>query len=146
MAFGEREWGRRGEWLNEMEQLTRIEGILLVEDHASFRQSLAYVLDREPTFGVIAQAGSLAEARAGMADMDGSVDIALVDLLLPDGNGIELIPELSGHGVPVVVLTILLDPGVQTRTIAAGAQEVLYKMASPEEILGAIKHHIRRLE
>ena len=37
--------------------------ILLVEDHASFRQTLAFVFDQEPEFEVVAQAGTLAEAR-----------------------------------------------------------------------------------
>ena len=43
--------------------------ILLVEDHASFRQTLALVFDQEPEFEVVAQAGTLAEARQAM---DGS--------------------------------------------------------------------------
>lgn len=115
--------------------------ILLVEDHASLRQSFACLLDRDPAFQVIAQAGSLAEARASMADKNGNVDVALVDLGLPDGSGIELIRELSGHnpGVPVMVLTIHLDPEFHTRALAAGAREVLSKAASLEEIIGAIK-------
>ncbi|CAA9457384.1 MAG: hypothetical protein AVDCRST_MAG25-308, partial [uncultured Rubrobacteraceae bacterium] len=37
--------------------------ILLVEDHASFRQALAFMFEREPEFAVVGQVGSLAEAR-----------------------------------------------------------------------------------
>lgn len=115
--------------------------ILLVDDHPLLRQSLACLLDRDPAFEVIAQAGSLAEARASMADKDGNVDLALVDLGLPDGNGIELIRELSerDHVVPVVVLTVHFDPDSHTRALAAGAREVLSKATSFQEILGAIK-------
>ena len=66
--------------------------ILLVEDHASFRQTLALVFDQQPEFEVVAQAGTLAEARLAM---DGSeVDLGVIDLTLPDGEGTELIEEL----------------------------------------------------
>src|SRR5215203_880781 len=65
--------------------------ILLVEDHASFRQTLAFVFDQEPGFEVVAQAGTLAEARG---EMDGvEVDLGVIDLSLPDGEGTELIEE-----------------------------------------------------
>ena len=61
--------------------------ILLVEDHASFRQTLAFVFDQEPEFEVVAQAGTLAEARQVM---DGSeADLGVIDLALPDGEGTE---------------------------------------------------------
>jgi DNA-binding NarL/FixJ family response regulator len=56
---------------------------LLVEDHASFRQAVAALIDREPGFTIVRQAGSLAEARTML---DG-VDVAIVDLDLPDGYG-----------------------------------------------------------
>ena len=59
--------------------------LLLVDDHASFRESLAFLLDHQPEFSVTGQAGSVAEARAIVAAAD--IDIALVDLNLPDGRG-----------------------------------------------------------
>ncbi len=67
--------------------------LLLVEDHASFRQSLAFMFDQEPDFLVVGQAGSVAEAR-GKLD---NVDVAIVDLDLPDGKGVALIRELRRH-------------------------------------------------
>ena len=56
--------------------------VMLVEDHASFRQALALVLNMEPDFVVVAEAGSLADARA----VSEGVDFAIVDLALPDGT------------------------------------------------------------
>jgi DNA-binding NarL/FixJ family response regulator len=57
---------------------------MLVEDHAAFRQSLASLLSREPDLEVVAQAGSLAQARQML---DTPLDVAVLDLRLPDGDG-----------------------------------------------------------
>src|SRR5215203_684250 len=67
----------------EKEEETRI---LLVEDHASLRQAVASMFDREPGFTVVGQAGSLVEA---LSMLEG-VDVAIIDLALPDGYGGEL--------------------------------------------------------
>src|SRR5215204_3507579 len=68
--------------------------LLLVEDHASFREATASVFEREPGFEVVGQAGSLAEARKMLEDGASEADVALVDLGLPDGYGGDLIKEL----------------------------------------------------
>ena len=66
--------------------------VLLVDDHASSRQPLAIFLGLEPDIAVVAQAGSLAEARAVLAET--GVDVAVVDLELPDGDGVDLVPDV----------------------------------------------------
>jgi len=58
--------------------------VLLVEDHSTFREGLALLLDQVPDLKVVAQAGSAAEARA-VVDQ---VDVAVVDLGLPDADRI----------------------------------------------------------
>ena len=109
-------------------------GIMLVEDHSAFRQVLASVLDREPDFEVVAQAGSLAEAREtlGARTLDGRIDVAVVDQGLPDGDGTELIEELrrSSAGVSVVVLSATVRPEGVERVRRAGADGVLDKVRS----------------
>src|SRR5215204_2936070 len=83
--------------------------ILLVEDHASFRQTLAFVFDQQHEFEVVAQAGTLAEARRAM---DGAeADLGVIDLTLPDGEGTELIEELreANPDFVALVLTASLD-------------------------------------
>ena len=57
--------------------------VMLVEDHAVFRQALSSILDRQQDIDVVAQAGSLAEARQCL----GGVDVMVLDLALPDGDG-----------------------------------------------------------
>ena len=57
--------------------------VMLVEDHLAFRQALAFLLMREPDIEVVAQAGSLAQAREML---DRRLDVAVLDLALPDGT------------------------------------------------------------
>ena len=113
--------------------------LLLVEDHASFRQTLALVFDQEPDFEVVAQAGSVAEARLVMADRE--TDLAVVDLSLPDGEGVELIEDLreANPHFAALVLTASLDKAEHARAVEAGAAGVLHKSAEVEEILDSTR-------
>jgi len=113
--------------------------ILLLEDHASFRQTLAYVFDQQPDFQVVAQAGTLTEARLAM---DGSeADLGVIDLTLPDGEGTVLIPELRdvNPAFAALVLTASLDRAEYARAIEAGAASVLHKSADVDDILDATR-------
>ncbi len=114
--------------------------ILLVEDHAAFREPLSFMFDREPEFTVVGQAGSLAEAR----EMLDGIDVAVVDLDLPDGNGTELIGELRAANpqATVLVLTASTDRGLHARAVEAGAAGVLHKSARIRDVIEAV----RRLE
>ena len=114
--------------------------ILLVEDHASFRQALAFMFEREEEFVVSGQAGSLAEARALLRKLPDEVDVAVVDLALPDGDGYGLIEELSFRpGVMTLVLSASLEPARFARAVEAGASGVLHKSAAIGEILDAVR-------
>ena len=111
--------------------------VLLVEDHATFREPLAFMLNREPEFEVVAQVGSLAEAR-GMLE---GIDLAVVDLDLPDGNGTELIGELRAanpHGM-VLVLTASAEREAYARAVEAGAAGVLHKSSSIRDVIEAAR-------
>ena len=113
--------------------------ILLVEDHASFRQTLAFVFDREPEFEVVAQAGSLAEARKVMDVL--KVDLGVIDLALPDGEGIELIKDLRevNPNFTALVLTASLDRAEHAQAVESGAAGILHKSAGVDEILDATR-------
>ncbi|MGH3147166.1 MAG: response regulator [Rubrobacter sp.] len=113
--------------------------ILLVEDHASFRQTLAYVFDQQPNFRVVAQAGTLAEARR---EMEGSeADLGVIDLALPDGEGTVLISELrdANPHFAALVLTASLDRADHARAVEAGAAGVLHKSADVDDILDSTR-------
>ena len=109
--------------------------LLLVEDHASFRQTLALVFDQQPDFEVVAQAGSLDEARRVMRGRE--VDLGVIDLALPDGEGVELIEEVceANPHFAALVLTASLDQGEHARAVEAGASGVLHKSADVDEIM-----------
>src|SRR5829696_6504440 len=114
--------------------------ILLVEDHASFRQALAFMFEREQEFVVTGQAGSLAEARAFMRKAPEEVDVAVVDLALPDGDGFELIEELASRpDVMTLVLSASLEPARFARAVEAGASGVLHKSAAIGEVVEAVR-------
>ena len=112
--------------------------ILLVEDHASVRQATASVFDREPGFRVVGQAGSLSEARKML---DG-VDVAVIDLGLPDGYGGELVKELRTHSpqAQALVLSGILSRADIARAVESGAAGVLHKSVEIDEVVEAVRH------
>jgi PAS domain S-box-containing protein len=111
--------------------------ILLVDDHASIRQALASAFEGEPGFVVAGQAGSLAEAR-GMLE---GVDLAIVDLGLPDGYGGDLIRELRAANprAMALVLSANLDREEAARAVERGAAGILHKSAAFEEVVDAVR-------
>ena len=119
--------------------------LLLVEDHASFRQALALVFDYEDEFTAVSQAGSIAEAREVISAEP--VDAAVVDLALPDGSGAELIREISNgnKNVSTLVLSASVDPAQFAEAVEAGASGLLHKSAGLHDIVDAV-HRMRNGE
>src|SRR5215204_440028 len=115
--------------------------VLLIEDHAAFRQALTDVLNMQPDLEVIGRAGSLAEGRSAAAALVEEVDVAVVDVFLPDGNGVELVRELrrADPGLSIVILTAGVDPNLHALAFEAGADEVCVKAEGIEEIMKAIR-------
>ena len=94
----------------------------------------------EPDITVIAQAGSLAEGRRVLQHTP-VVDVAVVDLHLPDGNGADLIRDLRAahpHG-RVLTLTASLDRSEHTRAREAGAEAVVQKSVGIREIIALVR-------
>jgi len=113
--------------------------VLLVEDQADFRRLMVALLARQPDLEVVAQAGSLTEARRHAAEV--SFDVAVLDLGLPDGNGADLIADLRGSNpdAAVLILSANLDPASLEKAAEAGANEIMDKLATPVELIGTIR-------
>src|ERR687897_2813739 len=112
--------------------------ILVVAPHNAFRQALAMRLDQEEDLEVAWQAGSMTDTRD--VHLDG-IDVALVDPLLPDGDGLELIREVSvaNPTALALVLSHKLDPAVYQKALGAGAVEVLATNAAIGEAVDAVR-------
>jgi DNA-binding NarL/FixJ family response regulator len=111
--------------------------VVLVDDHLSFRQPLAFMLMREADITIIGQAGTVADARPLLPQ----ADIALVDLDLPDGEGVELIHDLRAINPQAIALLLTASASnvAMARAVEAGAAGVLHKTRSVSEITEAIR-------
>lgn len=116
-------------------------GVLLVDDHPIVLSGLAALVRSDDGLELLATARSVAEASAVPAPPD----VALVDLDLPDGDGISLGAALKARwpSVRVVVLTMHADDQAVMRSLGVGLDGYLLKDADPEDILAAI-HTVAR--
>lgn len=110
--------------------------VLLVEDHALFRQALSLLLYRHPHMEVM-QAGTLAEARLLL----GGVDVVALDNYLPDGVGTDLIVDVRTNNpeASVLLLNDARDSAYRRSALAAGADGVVSKAESACTIVDQIK-------
>jgi DNA-binding NarL/FixJ family response regulator len=114
--------------------------LLLVEDHASIREALASTFEGEG-FEVVGQAGSMAEARRMLEKIEQPIDVAIIDLGLPDGYGAELIKEVQEKNpkAQALVLSASLERANIARAVELGAAGVLSKTAHLEEVVDAVR-------
>jgi DNA-binding NarL/FixJ family response regulator len=110
--------------------------VLIVEDHALFREGLALLLKWRTGLDSV-QSGSIAEAQRILGDAKEDPVCAVVDLDLPDGDGIELFERL--RGLPVVALVSNRSLERCVLALEAGADEVLHKGVSSEKIQSVVE-------
>ena len=121
------------------EAATKQVRVMLVEDHPDFRALMEVLLNGQSDIKLVAEAGSLAEARDHAATFQ--FDVVVLDLGLPDGHGEDLIADFrrSNPEVGVLVLSASLDPlGIEKAT-RLGADEIMDKLAPLEEVLGTVR-------
>ena len=114
--------------------------LLLVDDHALLRDGLALVMAQEFAGLQLLQAGGLAETRA-LLQRDPDVRLVLLDLTLPDGDGIEAIPQLRelAPGATFVALSADERRGTVMAAIKAGAAGFIPKTAESGVMLVALR-------
>lgn len=116
------------------------ERVLIVDDHPVVRAGLRAFLDLQDDLEVVAEAGTLAEARLQASRHRPS--LVLLDLQLPDGSGLTLLDELAQR-CRVLVLTSFLDEAKVQHAMRRGAAGYLLKHAGPRALLDRIRAAVR---
>ena len=116
--------------------------IVVVEDEPAIAESVAYALKRDG-FSVT-PCSSAAEGRSVSAESD----LVLLDLMLPDGSGFDLITELrrSGCQVPIIVLSSRDSEADRVSALEAGADDYVTKPFSPREVVARVRAVLRRTQ
>jgi DNA-binding NarL/FixJ family response regulator len=110
---------------------------LVVDDHPLMRESMVSRL-RAMGATEVTEAASIAEAQARARS--GPMDLAILDLGLPDGNGLDLLAYLRSNGWPrLVVLSAADDPYSVRAAFVAGAHGYLLKNASPVVVADGVR-------
>ena len=112
--------------------------VFLVDDHEIVRRGLVELLDSVSDVEVVGEAASVAQALARIPAV--SPDVAVLDVRLPDGNGIELCRELLSRvdGLRCLMLTSLTDDEAMMDAILAGASGYVIKDITGMELARAI--------
>jgi two-component system, NarL family, response regulator DesR len=113
--------------------------IMIAEDQTMVRQALVALLELEPDIEVVAQAGSGSEALAMARKHE--PDVAVLDIEMPGGTGLEVARQLAGSGFSgqIVIVTTFGRPGYLRSAMAAGASGFLLKDAPAAELASAIR-------
>jgi DNA-binding NarL/FixJ family response regulator len=113
--------------------------VVLVDDHEIVRRGVRDLLDSDPTIEVVGEAGTYAEALARIPALRPAV--AVLDVRLPDGNGVELCRELRAlmPELRVLILTSFSDDEALFDAIMAGAAGYVLKQIRGDELLHAVQ-------
>jgi DNA-binding NarL/FixJ family response regulator len=119
--------------------------VVLVDDHAVVRQSVAGMLDSHDELTVVGQAGSLAEGEELMSRLLATPPpgrlVAVVDVTMPDGSGLSLVRSARSRSedVGLVVLTMRDDDSTLLEALDAGASALVRKSAPVDQVVTAVR-------
>lgn len=114
--------------------------VAIIDDHELIREGLRRAFTKSGEFEVVADAGDLAGARRVLADS--TPDVAVIDIGLPDGSGLDLVRELrrkSPH-LGIVVLTMYAGDEQLFAALEAGASAFVPKKAPASDVVAAARH------
>ena len=114
--------------------------VLLVDDHELIRQGLRRAFERDGDFEVAGEAGSLADARRLLTLL--SPDVVILDVRLPDGNGLEACRKVRADfpEIGIVILTMYAGDDQLFEALEAGASAFVPKNAPSEDVVAAARH------
>ncbi len=113
--------------------------IFLVDDHEIVRRGIADLIEDEPDLHVVGEAASVSEALARVPKVQ--VDVAVLDVRMPDGNGVELCRDLRSQ-VPdlnCLMLTSYADDEALFDAIMAGASGFVLKQVLGNDLINAVR-------
>jgi two-component system response regulator NreC len=117
--------------------------VLIVDDHAVVRSGIRLLLAAEDDIEPVGEAGSVREAIFQARALE--PDLVLLDIVMPDGSGLDAVPQLL-HEHPelkILVLSMQDDPQYVRQAFAAGASGYVLKEAADVEVVGAIREVAR---
>jgi DNA-binding NarL/FixJ family response regulator len=114
--------------------------VLLVDDHELIREGLRRAFERDPGFEVVGEAGTVAEAMAKIRAS--GPQVVIMDVRLPDGNGLDAVRKLreAGQTMGIVILTMYAGDEQLFGALEVGASSFVAKDAPAEEVLAAARH------
>jgi DNA-binding NarL/FixJ family response regulator len=112
--------------------------ILIADDHTLVRQGLRKILEAQPGWEVVAEAGDGREAVQQASQL--RPDVVILDLAMPRLNGVEAVQQIERRapGVRVLVLSMYADEAYVTRAVRAGAAGYLLKDSADTDLIRAV--------
>ena len=117
--------------------------VLIVDDHAVVRSGIRLLLEREPDIEPVGEAGTGREAVFQARALN--PDVLLMDVVMPDQTGLEVLPTLLHEhpGAKILILSMQDDPRYVREAFAAGATGYVLKEAADTEVVAAVREVAR---
>jgi len=117
--------------------------ILLCDDHPILREGLKKILLQQSDITIVEEAGSGSELLEKSASS--RYDVIILDITLPDMNGLDVLKNLQAAGTSAGVLVLSMHPEEQyaTRALKAGAAGYMQKESAPAELVSAVRRIAR---
>jgi len=119
------------------------QNVIIVDDHAVWRQGIRDLLRNEPDLTVVGESGDGNEALQLIASVD--PDVILMDVNMPGMNGIQVTRQIKGERrkAAIIMLTAYDDVEQAVHAVRAGAQAFCPKDIQPQRLLELIRHVMR---
>jgi two-component system response regulator NreC len=113
--------------------------IILADDHAVIRRGLRLVLEQQKDFAVVGEASD-GRAAVSLAELT-RPDVAVLDITMPNLNGIEAAHQISSRqlGVATIILSMHADESFVLRALKAGARAYLLKESAEGDLINAVR-------
>jgi two-component system, NarL family, invasion response regulator UvrY len=117
--------------------------VIVVDDHAVVREGLKRIISENPGMAVTGEAGDGHEAMKVI--QSGACDVVLLDITMPNKNGLDVLKELHAESprLPVLVLSMHPEDQYAVRVLRAGAAGYLTKESAPAKLVQAIRKVVR---